>query len=121
MEIEAFIGLHTIMGALKGSHRNTVSLWSERDGPPACRATMSRERFLLIKRFFRTDDRNRRDPNDPLSPVRHVWNIFSEKIKEYYTPKPNLTIDEQLLEYHGRVQFQIYIATKPGKYGLKIV
>ena len=57
------------MGALKGSHRNTVSLWSERDGPPACRATMSRERLLLIKWFFRTDDSNRRDPNDPLSPV----------------------------------------------------
>ena len=56
---KAFVGLHTITGALKGSHRNTVSLWSERDGPSACRATMNRERFLLIKRFFRTDDRNR--------------------------------------------------------------
>ena len=78
-EIEAFIELHTIMGALKGSHRNTVSLWSERDSPPACRATMNRERFLLIKRFFRTDDRNRRDPNDPLCPVRYVRNIFSKK------------------------------------------
>ena len=70
------------MGALKDSHRNTISLWSERDGPPACRATMSRERFLLIKWLFRTDDRNRRDPNVPLSPViRYVWNIFSKKSK----------------------------------------
>ena len=32
----------------------------------------------------------------------------------------NLTIDEQLLEYHGRVDFRQYIGTKPGKFGIKI-
>jgi hypothetical protein len=38
---------------------------------------MSCERFLIIKRFFRLDDRTRRDPQDPMSPKRHVWDKFS--------------------------------------------
>ena len=32
----------------------------------------------------------------------------------------NLTIDEQLLEHHGQVDFRQYIVTKPGKFGIKI-
>ena len=120
-EMEAFIGLHIIVGALKGNYRDTLSLWSERDGVPACRATMSRERFILLKRFFRFDDRLRRDPNDPLSPVRNIWEDFSLRTKEFYTPKPCLTIDEQLLEFHGKIRFRVYISTKAGKYGIKIV
>jgi hypothetical protein len=33
---------------------------------------------------------------------------------------PFLTVDEQLLEFHGRVHFKQYIASKPGKFGIKI-
>jgi hypothetical protein len=119
-EMEAFIGLHVIGGALKCHYRNT-SLWSQRDGPAVYEATMSRERFLSIKRFFRCDDRNRRDKKDPLSPVRHVWNLFSAKIGRFYVPRSDLTIDEQLVEYHGRVKFRVYIRSKPGRFGLKII
>ena len=120
-EMDAFIGLHVIGGALKANYRNTLSLWSERDGPPVFRATMSRERFLIIKRFFRFDDRTRRDATDPLSPVRDVWQAFVEKLQQFYVPHENLTIDEQLLEFHGRVKFRVYMKSKPSKYGIKIV
>ena len=120
-EMEAFIGLHVIGGALKANHRSTESLWSERDGPPVFRATMSRERFLTIKRFFRVDDRQRRDPNDPLSPVRVVWQQFVDKLQQFFVPNADLTLDEQLLEFHGRVKFRVYMKSKPAKYGIKIV
>lgn len=120
-EMDAFIGLQILAGAFKANYRNTESLWSQRDGPPVFRATMSRERYLSIKRFFRFDDRQRRNPDDPLSPVRDIWNTFIDKLKQYYVPKEDLTIDEQLLEFHGRVKFRVYIKSKPAKYGIKIV
>ena len=37
-----------------------------------------------------------------------------------YTPGDNLTIDEMLIEFHGRVVFRQYIPTKPGKFGVKV-
>lgn len=120
-EMRAFIGMHILAGAFKSNHRNTKELWSDRDGYPAFRATMSLERFFQIKRFFRCDDRSKRSTTDPLSPVRDVWNIFNDTLRQPYTPEPYLTIDEQLMEYHGRVKFRMYIATKPGKYGIKII
>lgn len=120
-EMEAFMGLHILSGAFHSQQRSTESLWSTRDGLPVFRAAMSRERFILIKRFFRVDDRNRRDPQDPLSPVRDVWNTFLSQLKAFYVPEPHLTIDEQLLEFHGNVKFRMFIPSKPGKYGMKVI
>ena len=72
------MGLLIIGGAIKGQYRSLSSLYSERDGIPAYRATMSMGRFLLLKRFLRFDDRRHRDPVNPLSPVRDMWKIFNE-------------------------------------------
>ncbi len=118
-EMCAFFGLHILGGLFKARHRTLDSIWSERDGIPAFRATMSCQRFKQIKRFFRVDDRQRRDLNDPLSPVRDVWNLLDGKLRAFYSPDSNLTIDEQLVEFHGRIMFRVYIPSKPGCYGIK--
>lgn len=120
-EMKAFYGLHIIGGMFKARHRSLEILWSERDGLPAYRATMSLRRFKEIKRCFRVDDRTKRNPEDPLSPVRYVWTVFSQKLGLFYDPEPYLTIDEQLVEFHGNVKFRIYIPSKPGSYGMKII
>ena len=120
-EMKAFFGLHIIGGIFKARHRSLETLWSERDGLPAYRATMSLRRFKEIKRCFRVDDRTKRDAEDPLSPVRNVWTIFNQKLGLFYDPEPCLTIDEQLVEFHGNVKFRIYIPSKPGSYGMKII
>ena len=83
-------------------------------------AAMPRYRFEAIKRAFRFDDRTRRDANDPISPVRDIWQKLIRQFQSGYYPSPSLAIDEQLLEYHGRVKIKQYIGTKPGKYGIKI-
>jgi hypothetical protein len=43
--MEAVIGLNIILGAYKAHYRNINELFSERDGHPICRATMSKERL----------------------------------------------------------------------------
>lgn len=119
-EIEAFFGLLILAGAFKSHYRSTTDLWSLRDGQPIFRATMSRERFCQIKSMLRFDDTLRRDRSDALAPVRHLVSNFILRLREFVTAPPYLTIDEQLLEYHGRVRFRQYIASKPGKFGIKI-
>ena len=120
-EMKAFIGLHLIAGAYRGNYRKIKDLWSDMHGPPIFKATMSEEGFYQLKRVFRADDPLRRDRQDKLAPVRHLWSMMQEKLCEFYTAGPYLTIDEQLLEFHGRVGFRQYIASKPGKFGMKIL
>ena len=40
-------------------------------------------------------------------------------LRQRFEPSTNLTVDEQLVEFHGRVRFRQYIDSKPGKFGIK--
>ena len=119
-EMEAFFGLLILSGAYKGQFRSTEELWSPVHGQPVFRATLSEERFIIIKKHLRTDDTRRRDDGDKLAPVREVFMKFLSKLNEFVVAGPNLVVDEQLLEFHGRVSFKQYIGSKPGKFGMKI-
>ena len=79
---------------------------------------MSFDRFKFIKSLLRFDDTIRRDRDDPLAPICTVIDLFNKNGQAVYIPGPHLTLDEQLIEFHGRVKFRRYIPTKPGKYGL---
>lgn len=119
-ELQAFIGLHFIAGAFKAYHRDTRELFSIRDGIHLFRATMSHGRFCQLKCALRFDDPARRDREDKLAPIRYITDLLKESFSQLYTPGPYLTVDEMLVEFHGRVSFQQYIPTKPGKFGIKI-
>jgi hypothetical protein len=119
-EFHAFLGLHILAGAFKATHRDAREMWSDRDGQPVFRATMSYERFCQVKAALRFDNRLRRDPSDPLAPVREIINSFNTALKAVYEPGPFLCVDEQLIEFHGGVKFKQYIPTKPGKFGIKV-
>lgn len=123
-EMEAFLALHLIAGAYRAHHRQLKDLRSDMHGQPIFRATLSEDRFKAIKKCFGTDDPSRRNRSDKLAPVRYVWVLLQKSLTAVYTPGPYLTVDEQLLEFHGRVVFRkymyMYIKTKAGKFGIKI-
>lgn len=119
-EMKAFIGLHVMAGALKAHHRRARELFTDMDGHPLFRSTMSYKRFSQLKSVLRFDDPARRDHSDKAAPVRYILELFNLSLERVYTPGPFLTIDEMLIEFHGRVSFRQYIPTKPGKFGLKM-
>jgi hypothetical protein len=119
-EILAFLGLHMLAGVFKAHHRHSKELWSQRDGHSLFVATMSYNRFCQIRLALRFDDTLRRNHNDKLAPIRCIVESFNSKISNIYQPGPYLTIDEMLIEFHGRVAFRQYIPTKPGKFGIKV-
>ena len=119
-EMCAFIGLHFLACALKAHHRKLEELWSERDGHPLFISTMSCLRFKQLKQALRFDDPLRRDATDPLAPIRTVVDSVNFQLKDKYSPGPFVTVDEQLVEFHGRVRFRRYIPTKPGKFGIEV-
>ena len=52
--------------------------------------------------------------------IRKVFDMWESTLQDAFVPDENVTVDEQLLTYRGRVPFKQYIPSKPGKYGIKL-
>ena len=74
--------------------------------------------FYEIARFWHFN--NNKDPNydandpdrDRLHIVRPVIDLLNERCKNVYFPGENLSVDESLILFKGRLKFRQYIKTK---------
>ena len=57
---------------------------------------------------------------DALHKVKPILDELTSKFQNIYTSEENLTIDEGICAFHGRVFFRVYMKGKPHKYGIKI-
>ena len=46
--------------------------------------------------------------------------MFQAQLPKFYIPRTDLSVDEQLVPFRGRVGFRQYIPSKPAQYGMKI-
>ncbi|XP_066964190.1 piggyBac transposable element-derived protein 4-like [Macrobrachium rosenbergii] len=116
-----FLGLIIIIGIFpapeKGMYWQTGKIFSM----PGFARIMSRNRFDTIYRYFHTANRKAipRGNNDRLFLVRPVINYLKARFRATYTPESNVTLDEGLMPYKGRLSIKTYNPKKPGKYGIK--
>lgn len=59
-ELMAFIGTLLLIGIYRSAHENYEQLWSEKHGRSRLRATMSLNRFKILLRMIRFDDKRTR-------------------------------------------------------------
>jgi len=100
-------------------------LWDDQWGYPIFATTMSLQRFTNIMRALRFDDKSTRTERistsgNQAAAVQDIFDLFLAKCRSSYYCGPSVTIDEQLISFHGRCRFRMYIPSKPGKYGLKL-
>lgn len=119
-ELEALFGLLFISCINKDNRKDATDMWSSFSAN-IYRYIMNQNRFEFLLLRLRFDDKELRDRSDKLAPVRLIWSIFIKNCRESYEPRFYVTIDEQLLSFRGKCPFRVYIASKPDKYGLKIV
>ena len=67
-------------------------------------------------RFGNYRNRPGRQADDRLAAIREVWSIFNDNLRNIYVPNEAFTVDEQLVEYCGKIPGRIYISPKPRKY-----
>lgn len=123
-ELDAFLGILLFSAVMKDNHLPSRSMFDSTLCGSRYRAVMSRERFeflLLAIRFDDKDTRQERSNEDPLAPIRDIWDLFVKNCQDNYKPSSYVTIDEQLLAFRGKCRFRMYIPNKPAKYGLKLV
>lgn len=83
------------------------------------RQVMSRDRFLLILRCLHFCSGSSQDC-DRLHKVRPIIDYFNNKMREVYYPGKELSLDEGMVLWRGRLVFRQYIKNKRHKYGMKI-
>lgn len=84
---------------------------------------ISYRRFLLLKKFLHFSDNASYEPaSHPCPKLNKIWPVvkdLNEKFKKCYTPDRDITIDESLMLYKGRLGWVQYIPQKRAKFGIK--
>ncbi|KAM3850406.1 piggyBac transposable element-derived protein 4-like [Diretmus argenteus] len=118
-ELKRFLGLFFLTGLIKKV--SIAEYWSVDVAleTPYFRKTMSRNRYQLIWRFLHFSDNREVDGSDRLHKVRLVLDLLLTKFREMYQPSQNISVDEGMLLWRGRLRFKVYSPAKPIKYGIK--
>ena len=82
------------------------------------RATMTRDHFEMILRFFNFGDMPH-FPGDRLGKVRFLVEHFNRISSSIFVPHQKLSLDESMMLWRGRLIFRQYIKNKRHKYGVK--
>jgi len=85
---------------------------------------MSRNRYQLLSSFLHFNNNEnqiaRGEPGyNPLFKVQPLLDIVDPLYESVYVPGRNLSIDESIVKFKGRVFFRQYLPAKPTKWGLK--
>lgn len=124
-EMKQFLGLLLLMGILRKPDMQMY--WSQHPlfATPLFPGVMSRDRFLLILKFWHfNDNANMPQANAPnsdrLYKIRPLVDELFEKFQTVYTPDVKLSLDEELMLWKGRLIFKQYLPLKRARFGIKI-
>ena len=87
---------------------------------------MTRDRFDKISQHFHANDRSQMPfnaqgkPVDKLYLVRPILDTVLNQIRGNSIPYRDVSVDEAMIAYRGRLSFRQYIPAKPTKYGIKV-
>ncbi|KAL4103748.1 hypothetical protein QTP88_019089 [Uroleucon formosanum] len=122
-EIKIFFSLLFHMGTIKLSRIEDYWKTSVLFNIPFFREHMSRNRFMLLLRalhFSRNTQEGELAPRNRLYKIQPIVDYFNSKMNEIYEPSKNLSIDESMVLWRGRLIFRQYIKNKRHKYGVKM-
>nr|XP_039265449.1 piggyBac transposable element-derived protein 4-like [Styela clava] len=125
-EMYAFIGMVIAMGIIR---LPTLDMyWQKKNwilDVSSFNKIMTRQRFRDILRYLHFCDEamapGAEDPNkDKLYKVRELLTILLPLFQTCYTPGREISIDETLIPFKGRINFRQFIKTKRARYGIKV-
>ncbi|XP_028173396.1 piggyBac transposable element-derived protein 4-like [Ostrinia furnacalis] len=116
-ECMTFLGLLLHTGTIRLNRLNDYWKTHWLFNIPSFRQYMSRNRFMLILRclHFSSDPRD----EDRLTEIRPIVDNFNTVMNNIYSPGKQLTLDESMVLWRGRLLFRQYIKNKRHKYGVK--
>jgi hypothetical protein len=125
-EMKAYVGLQIMMGVCTKPKLPDYWALLGIDKTPSFREVMSRNRYQLINSFLHFSDNEGRvakgQPGyDPLYKIAQLMSILKPLAKQHYTPEREISIDESMKKFKGRLCFRQYIPNKPTRWGIKML
>ena len=120
LEMRKFLGILLLMGII---HKPNILMYWSTDAyysTPIFSHIMKRDRFNLILKFFHFNDNETDQNDDRLHKVRPLIEILRNRFRTVYSPGKELSVDESLVLYKGRLKFKQYIRTKRARFGIKL-
>ena len=119
-EMSAFFGLNILMGI---NQLPRIPLYWNSDlflGNAGFKTTIPLKRFWILNRYFHISDPRQENPTDKLTKIRPLISKLENAFQNVYVPGKNLSIDEGLIKFNGRLSFKQYMPKKPNKFGIKV-
>ncbi|XP_045184371.2 piggyBac transposable element-derived protein 4-like [Mercenaria mercenaria] len=125
VEMKAWLGICVYMSIIQLPQ--TQMYWStdKTFGNLSIRKVMKRDRFMKILQYFHVNDRSKMQPRghptyDKLFLVRPILDEVRKLCLQNYNAHQNVSVDEAMVKFRGRLSFKQYLPAKPTKYGIKI-
>ena len=85
---------------------------------------MSGRRFELLMRYIHLNDTQKMPPRDniqydKLYKIRPLYDLVVSAFKNAYIPNQNISVDESVISFKGRLSWVQYLPNKPHKWGIK--
>ena len=123
-EIKTFLGVLLLMGIVYKPKMCMYWLKDALYSTPIFSEVMSCNRFELIMKFFHFNDNSTYNPTeenrDSLHKVQPLIEALHERCQKVYYPGQNLSVDELLVLFKGRLHFKLFIGTKRARFGIKL-
>lgn len=124
-EVKAYLGICLIMGI--NNLPRLAMYWSSDPfiGNTGIQNVVTKNRFEELSQYLHfsnsaTEPQRGEDNYDRLYKVRPVLSKVLENIQKAYEPSKNLSVDEGMIAFKGRLSFRQYMPAKPTKYGIKV-
>lgn len=80
----------------------------------------TRDRFFSIKKYLHFSDDTVIPPNDKLHKVRYMLDKLVANFQHEYNPHREMSVDEAMVPFKGRLGWKQYMKDKPIKFGIKL-
>ena len=124
-EIQAYIAIHIVMGIVVAPNQEMYFSKDDLFRPTGIHERISRDRLRKLNQYFHVADTSNNPPkplpgHDRIAHVRPIMEVILDKIKSSYVPHREVSIDEAMIAYTGRLDFKQYVPMKPTRRGIKV-
>lgn len=119
-ELKKFFGLLFHMGTIRVNRLNDYWKKHYLFKLTAFSSFMSRNRFLLILRALQFENRQNEVTRTQIGKIKPLIDFFNDRMNVIYYPNKELSLDESMILWRGRLKFRQYIKGKRHKFGVKL-
>ena len=120
LEISALFAIIVLMGIVVKPNLKSYFSKDKTTETPFFRTCFSRDRFLSLLEYLHFVNREDEDEEDRLRKLGPIIDEIVENCKKVFVPNRNVSLDESLFKFHGRLAFRVYNPMKRARFGIKV-